>query len=224
MYRSIRKTKPIRRQTLKQKDHKILKKLAIAFAIVIVSGTLYLKFLQAHTLEAKQRIQLESTTQQLQNTKKALEEQKTLDAQQQAEKDKQLQEVNQKLLETEKALQAKRSIPTPTRAYAAEAPAQSSGGNCADWMAQAGIPSTTATNKLIINESGCRTTAVNPSSGACGIPQAYPCSKLPCPLNDSGAVCQLQWMDNYVKNRYGSWDNALSTWYSRCGSPQGCWY
>lgn len=225
MYRSIRKTKPIFRQTLKQKNHKILKKLAIAFAIVIVSGALYLKFLQPHTLEAKQRIQLESTTQQLQNTKKALEEQKTLDAQEQAAKDKQLEEVNLKLQETEKALQAKRSIPTPQRAYAAELPVRtSSGGNCSEWMTAAGIPHTTATDKLILNESGCRTTAVNPSSGACGIPQAYPCSKLPCPLNDSGAVCQLQWMDTYVKGRYGSWDNALSTWYSRCGSPQGCWY
>ena len=97
-------------------------------------------------------------------------------------------------------------------------------GNCATWMAQAGIPSTEATNKLILKESNCRPHAVNPTSGACGIPQAYPCSKLQCPLNESGAVCQLQWMANYVKNRYGSWDNALATWYSRCGSPQGCWY
>lgn len=97
-------------------------------------------------------------------------------------------------------------------------------GSCADWMAQAGIPLTEATQTLILKESGCRTNAINPSSGACGIPQAYPCSKLPCPLDNSGAVCQLQWMDTYVKNRYGSWENALSTWYSRCGSAQGCWY
>lgn len=95
---------------------------------------------------------------------------------------------------------------------------------CSDWKAAAGIPNTHATRTLINNESGCRTSAINPSSGACGIPQAYPCSKLPCPLNDSGAVCQLQWMDNYVKNRYGSWENALAKWHSRCGSAQGCWY
>lgn len=115
----------------------------------------------------------------------------------------------------------------PVPVVVQSAPAVSSnpsGGTCESWLAQAGIPLTNATKTLIIKESGCRTNARNPSSGACGIPQAYPCSKLPCPLNDSGAVCQLQWMDNYVKNRYGSWDNALSTWYSRCGSPQGCWY
>lgn len=97
-------------------------------------------------------------------------------------------------------------------------------GSCADWMAQAGIASTTATNKLILKESGCRPNAVNPSSGACGIPQAYPCSKLPCPLNDSGAVCQLKWMSNYVQQRYGSWENALSFWYAQCNTKSGCWY
>lgn len=103
-------------------------------------------------------------------------------------------------------------------------PVKSTGSNCEEWMRQAGIPLTNSTRKLILNESGCRTTAVNPSSGACGIAQAYPCSKMKCPLNDSGAVCQLKWMDTYIKGRYGSWDNALSMWYSRCGSPQGCWY
>ena len=224
----LKRNKRLFKPTVKQKHPKTLRNLAIAFAIVIVSGALYLRFLQPHTLEAKQRVQLESTTHQLQDTKKALEAQKTLDAQQQAEQKKQLDEVNQKLQETEKALQAKRSIPSPTKTYAAELPAQpvqvSSGGSCAEWMTQAGIPHTTATDKLILNESGCRTNARNPSSGACGIPQAYPCSKLPCPLNDSGAVCQLQWMDTYVKGRYGSWESALATWYSRCGSPQGCWY
>lgn len=107
------------------------------------------------------------------------------------------------------------------------APASStavSGGNCEDWMRQAGIPVNATTKKLIINESGCKPHAKNPSSGACGIPQAWPCSKLPCELNNSGAVCQLKWMDSYVKGRYGSWDKALSFWYAQCGTSKGCWY
>lgn len=99
----------------------------------------------------------------------------------------------------------------------------SASGGCAEWMAQAGIPQTTATNKLILKESGCNPRAVNPTSGACGIPQAWPCSKLPNGVN-TDPVTQLRWMDNYVKTRYSSWDNALATWYSRCGSAQGCWY
>lgn len=99
----------------------------------------------------------------------------------------------------------------------------SASGGCAEWMAQAGIPQTASTNKLILKESGCNPRAVNPTSGACGIPQAWPCSKLPNGVN-TDPVTQLRWMDNYVKTRYGSWDNALATWYSRCGSAQGCWY
>jgi hypothetical protein len=121
--------------------------------------------------------------------------------------------------EADIAFQAQKALVAPV-----QVPKAYASSSCAEWMAQAGIASTTATNKLILKESNCRPHAINPSSGACGIPQAYPCSKLQCPLNESGAVCQLQWMDRYVKNRYGSWDNALATWYSRCGSPQGCWY
>lgn len=84
-------------------------------------------------------------------------------------------------------------------------------GSCESWMAQAGIPITASTRQLIINESGCRPNAVNPTSGACGIPQALPCSKMPCTLQDP--VCQLQWMSNYVKERYNTWEGALAFWH-----------
>lgn len=119
----------------------------------------------------------------------------------------------QKLAEAQKLQQA---ASMTVKAYAAT-------GGCAEWMSAAGIPQTEATTKLILKESGCNPRAVNPSSGACGIPQAYPCSKLPQGVN-TDPVTQLQWMQSYVTGRYGSWENALSTWYSRCGSPQGCWY
>jgi len=95
-------------------------------------------------------------------------------------------------------------------------------GSCEDWMTQAGIPINSATRTLILNESGCRPTARNASSGACGIPQALPCSKLAnvCPQWQTDPVCQLRWMDEYIKNRYGTWSSALATWQSR--SPH--WY
>lgn len=99
---------------------------------------------------------------------------------------------------------AKLPTPAPTPVI------QPVSGSCEDWMTQAGIPITTATKTLIINESGCRHTAINPSSGACGIPQALPCSKMPCTLQDP--VCQLKWMDNYIKQRYSTWNNALAYW------------
>jgi uncharacterized protein YabE (DUF348 family) len=90
-------------------------------------------------------------------------------------------------------------------------------GNCGEWLAQAGISNADAV-WLIAKESGCNPGAVNKSSGACGIPQALPCSKLPCPLDASGAVCQLGWMDRYVHGRYGSWAAA------RAFHAQRGWY
>lgn len=84
-------------------------------------------------------------------------------------------------------------------------------GSCEDWMAQAGIPIISSAKTLIMNESGCRPNAVNPSSGACGIAQALPCSKMPCTLQDP--VCQLRWMNSYVVERYTTWDRALAYWH-----------
>lgn len=224
--------KPVFRQTLKQKqpktfrkslNSKTLRNLAIAFAVVIVAAFLYLRFLQPHTLEAKQKVQLESTVHQLQQTKQQLEQTQTQSQQEKDAQTKQIEELNKQIQQKDAELQAKRSIPSIPRAYAA-APTIKPSGTCAEWMAQAGIPNIEATNKLIINESGCNPNAVNRSSGACGIPQALPCSKLTnvCPTMEP--VCQLRWMDNYVKDRYGTWNGALAAWYSRCGSPQGCWY
>lgn len=90
-------------------------------------------------------------------------------------------------------------------------------GNCGEWLQQAGITDPDAV-WLIGKESGCNPGAVNRSSGACGIPQALPCSKLPCPLDATGAVCQLNWMERYVAGRYGSWAaarafHARNNWY-----------
>jgi len=141
-----------------------------------------------------------------------------------------IQELENERKRLEGELQAKRNKESSDRQKLAVAAQKASGiavasasSGCADWMAQAGIPQTQATNKLILKESGCNPRAVNPTSGACGIPQAWPCSKLPNGVN-TDPVTQLRWMDNYVKVRYGTWDNALATWYSRCGSAQGCWY
>jgi hypothetical protein len=149
-----------------------------------------------------------------------------------AEKAKQLEaekiELQKQLEQAQKDLQAKAKSKADQQAKLAQAvpklsqKAYAASGSCAEWMAAAGIPQTEATTKLILKESGCNPSARNPSSGAFGIPQAYPASKIAhC---GTEPVCQLQWMDAYIKSRYGSWENALATWYSRCGSPQGCWY
>lgn len=77
-------------------------------------------------------------------------------------------------------------------------------------MSDAGIAPAdfAAANRLIQRESGWNPTAVNASSGACGLVQALPCSKLGANWSDS--VNALRWGDNYVKNRYGGWSQALA--------------
>lgn len=54
--------------------------------------------------------------------------------------------------------------------------------------------------KLWMKESGWNPNSVNNGSGACGIPQAYPCSK----ITDKSAAGQIKWGLDYIKGRYGS--------------------
>ena len=157
---------------------------------------------------------LETERQELHNKTEELQKTNT-QTQQQLEDQKKLEDQLRNEIKNLQAAKAEKqrlaALAASPKAFAEE-PIRAS-GSCADWMAAAGIPSTYATNKLIINESGCRPTAVNPDSGACGIPQALPCSKIAhCGVEP---VCQLRWMDSYVKDRYGSWDGALAAWNSR---------
>ena len=63
---------------------------------------------------------------------------------------------------------------------------------------------------LLGGESGLNPFAVNKTSGACGIFQAHPCSKLPCALSD--VPCQIDWGYFYIKNRYGTPNEAWAFW------------
>lgn len=63
---------------------------------------------------------------------------------------------------------------------------------------------------IYAHESGDKTDAINQSSGACGLGQALPCSKLPCSLQDYN--CQDKWFTSYATQRYGSWSNARAFW------------
>ena len=55
-------------------------------------------------------------------------------------------------------------------------------------------------------ESGWRVTAENPSSGAYGIPQALPASKMASAGPDwrTDAATQIRWGLGYIRGRYGS--------------------
>ena len=58
--------------------------------------------------------------------------------------------------------------------------------------------------KLWNKESGWNAKARNRYSGACGIPQAYPCSKMKKYGKDYRTNCktQIKWGLNYIKKRY----------------------
>lgn len=65
---------------------------------------------------------------------------------------------------------------------------------------------------IYMKESGNNPGAINRSSGACGLGQALPCSKMPCSLSDY--ACQDNFFTQYMQNRYGTWENAQAFWLS----------
>lgn len=74
--------------------------------------------------------------------------------------------------------------------------------------------------KLWNRESSWNPNAVNKSSGACGIPQSLPCSKMKSFGSDyrTNYKTQVKWGLNYIKNRYGTpseaWGHSQRTgWY-----------
>lgn len=66
---------------------------------------------------------------------------------------------------------------------------------------------------IFAKESSNNPHAINASSGACGLGQAYPCSKL---LNACGSLdnidCQIKFFESYAVARYGSWLGAMYYW------------
>jgi hypothetical protein len=86
----------------------------------------------------------------------------------------------------------------------------------------------TAWNNVAMRESGWNQFAKNPSSGAYGIPQALPASKMGAAANppDSNPAAQIRWMVNYIQGRYhdpvGAWAHELSAgWYGQGGRIPG---
>jgi hypothetical protein len=69
---------------------------------------------------------------------------------------------------------------------------------------------TTAKLYIYNRESGNNTFAINASSGACGLGQALPCSKMGCSLSDYN--CQDSFFTTYAMQRYGSWIKAQNFW------------
>ncbi len=90
--------------------------------------------------------------------------------------------------------------------------AYTGGGSKSDWLAASNIPRDAwgYADFMVQKESGWNPNSVNRSSGACGLAQALPCSKLG--PNWSNPVVSLNWMDGYVNGRYGGWEGAYTFW------------
>lgn len=199
---NIRKPKPFRGRSVKQKQISTLKKLALAFVIVVFAALVYMN-LASKTNEAQQRVELQKTLHQLQSMKQTLDSRKASSLKEQAEKEKQIQELNNQLQEANKALQAKRAA---NIAYAASVPAPE--------------PADSAKAFIYEHESGNVACKINgglidcnyDGDRACGIGQALPCQKLTkdCALSDY--ACQDRWFTNYMVSRYGTWQNAKAFW------------
>lgn len=88
----------------------------------------------------------------------------------------------------------------------------SGGGTKTQWLTSSNIPESMwgYADFMVQKESGWNPNARNKSSGACGLAQALPCSKVGGdPLNP---VNSLNWMNGYVNGRYGGWEGAYTFW------------
>lgn len=85
-------------------------------------------------------------------------------------------------------------------------------GNKETWLRQSGIPESEwwAVDYIVSRESSWNPLAVNKSSGACGLAQALPCSKLGSNWYDP--VHALKWQYQYVTARYGGYAQAYNFW------------
>lgn len=98
-------------------------------------------------------------------------------------------------------------------------------GSHRNWLKQAGIPESwwPATDEIISAESGWNPKAQN-SSGAYGLPQSLPGSKMASAGSDwrTNPITQLKWYKSYIKGRYGTIGKALAfrhahNWYANGG-------
>lgn len=89
-------------------------------------------------------------------------------------------------------------------------------GGRTEWMNAAGIRASDHgyVNYIVSRESNWNYLARNRSSGAYGLCQALPGSKMSSAGADwsSNPVTQLRWCDGYAKGRYGSWAAAYNFW------------
>lgn len=196
------------------------KTINILIAVLIVSGFIYIglhNIVTAHQDIKLKEIQLQDASaklKQLNQDYNNLLKEKNVDK----VKLKELEEQKKKL---ESDLQAKLdrqekekiAIQNATRLSSVVSAASSDKQTL---MSMAGIsPSDyTFVDYILTKESGWRVNAVNRSSGATGLCQSLPASKMASSGSDylTNPITQLKWCNGYAIGRYGSWSNAYNFW------------
>lgn len=132
--------------------------------------------------------------------------------------------VHPRVIEKEEKLAAERAAAaqkaqeayadTQSQSAPQSAPKWSGGGNKESWLRDAGIAESDwgYVDYIVNRESSWNPNAVNASSGASGLVQALPCSKVPGSCFNP--VDNLRWANGYAKDRYGSWQGAYNFWTS----------
>lgn len=174
-----------------------LPKVAISIAIAVLVTALTVSYIRTQHSTKK----LDSDLKQLQLEKEKIE----------LEKVKSIEEKNKKIEQLQKDLQSKADSKAAQASLATKVVQNIVPVAKAAEVAPS-EPTESAKMFIYMKESGNRTNAINPSSGACGLGQALPCSKMPCSLSDY--ACQDQFFTQYMINRYGTWENAKAFWLS----------
>ena len=192
-------------------DRRIIKVFVIILALSIVSNitlgiTQHLNIVEREREINEKQIELDDINNQIIDLTEQLENGKI----KVTEYEEKINSLEQEKQDLSNQLQAKLNAAASSSSTAYAASIYRPTGSCSDWIVQAGISDVDNAYTLIMRESGCNVNAVNPSSGACGIPQALPCSKLGAARGNP--VAEIQWMNSYVIGRYGSWANAVAFW------------
>ncbi|GAB2718544.1 hypothetical protein GCM10010442_44550 [Kitasatospora kifunensis] len=113
---------------------------------------------------------------------------------------------------------AQSNTAAPAAPAAAAAPALSANASTASLQALAAsiVPADQLASfeQIITHESGWKVTATNPSSGAYGLPQALPGSKMASAGSDwaTNPATQIKWALQYMNQTYGSPNQAWVFW------------
>lgn len=199
--------------------------LLVSLAAIVLIGATTVTYKQNKVKEVNLNNQIEQLKEQ---SKARSEADKQKLQKRELELQQQVRELNEKLqskaaekarIAAETAQKAARSSVTQRVVQTVVPTAQAATGSHNEWMAAAGIsPADYQYVEYIVQkESGWRYTAVNAGSGATGLCQSLPASKMATAGGDylTNPVTQLRWCNSYAQARYGGWAGAYQFWISR---------